>query len=76
MTALEISTYTNIGERRVHEILAHFQKTGGVDVPKCEKATRSRALHDEEIEVISISYTLGSSHSNLVFLPASIQDTQ
>ena len=76
MTALEISTHTNISERRVCEILAHFQKTGGVDVPKREKATCSRALRDEEIEVISISYTLGSSRSNLVFLLASIQDTQ
>ena len=45
-------------------------------IPKREKATHSRALHDEEIEVISISYTLGSSRPNLVFLLASIQDTQ
>ena len=59
MTTLEISTYTNIGKRRVHEILAHFQKSGGVDVPMCKKAVHSRALHDQDIGVIPISYTLG-----------------
>ena len=43
--------YTNIGERRVRDILAHFEKTGGVDVPKHEKVANSRSLRDEEIQV-------------------------
>ena len=51
LTALEIAMYTNIGERRVWDILAHFEKTGGVDVPECERVVNSRSLHDEEIQV-------------------------
>ena len=51
LTVLEIAMYTNISERRVWDILAHFEKTGGVDVPKREKVANSRSLHDEEIQV-------------------------
>ena len=73
LTVLEIAMYTNIGERRVWDILAHFEKTGGVNVPKREKVANSRSLHDEEIQVSDMFWI---SHSDLIVLLASIQDTQ
>ena len=51
MPAYKIAMYTDIGEKRVWEILVHFQKTGSVNVPKCEKIACSRSLCDEEIQV-------------------------
>ena len=51
MPAYKIAMYTDIGEKRVWEILVHFQKTGSVNVPKCEKVACSRSLCDEEIQV-------------------------
>ena len=51
MPAYKIAMYTDIGEKRVQEILTHFRKTGSVNVPKHEKVARSRSLCDEEIQV-------------------------
>ena len=51
MSAYEIAMYTDIGKRKVQEILAHFQKTGSVGVPKHEKVAHLKSLRDEEIQV-------------------------
>ena len=40
----EISNFTDVGERRVRQILKHFQNTGDVDTPKCVKNKINRLL--------------------------------
>ena len=47
----EISGYTDISVRKVYDILAHFKKTGGINVSKREQPTLHVSLQDEDIQV-------------------------
>jgi hypothetical protein len=51
MSVDEISGYVDLGDRKVRDILAHFKKTGGVNVPKRERPTLHKSLQDEDIQV-------------------------
>src|ERR1700692_1117313 len=37
MSAECIAMYTDMGEHKVHDILAHFKQLGDVKVPKCQR---------------------------------------
>ena len=54
MPSHEISGYTDTSDRKIHDILAHFKKTGDVKVSKREKATLHKSLQDEDIQVLFI----------------------
>ena len=71
MTSHEIAMYTDIGERKIRDILGHFKKTGDANVPKRERPTLRRTLGDEEIQVI-LAFFLFSF--DLTTLLASIQN--
>ena len=75
MTSHEIAMYTDIGERKIRDILTHFKNTGTVNVPKRERPTLRRSLGDEERQVISAWYLL-LAQSDMTTLLASIQDSQ
>ena len=62
MPSYEISGYTDISDRKVRDILAHFKKTGGITVSKREKATLHNALQDEDIQVLFIFVRLLYTH--------------
>ena len=62
MPAHEISGYTDISDRKVRDILAHFKNTGSIIVSKCEKATLHKSLQDEDIQVFFISVLLLYTH--------------
>jgi hypothetical protein len=62
MATYEISGFTDISERKVRDILAHFNKTGGVTVSQHEQATIHNALQDEHIQVLFIFALLGYTH--------------
>ena len=47
----EISGYVDLSNRKVRGILAHFKKTGDVNVPKRERPTLHKSLQDEDIQV-------------------------
>ena len=51
MTSDEISGYTDISDRKVRDILAHFKKTGGIKSSKRETPTLLKSLQDEDIQV-------------------------
>ena len=36
MSTKEVFMYTNLSEYKVKEIIAHFKRTGTIDVPKCD----------------------------------------
>ena len=50
MPSHEISGYTDISVRKIHDILAHFNNTGGVKGSKREKPTIHNSLQDEDIQ--------------------------
>jgi hypothetical protein len=58
----EISGFTDISDRKVRDILAHFKKTGGTKVSKREPPTLHNALQDEDIQVLFIFSLLGYTH--------------
>ena len=47
----EISGYTDISERKIRGILAHFKKTGDVNISKRERPTLHHSLQEEDIQV-------------------------
>ena len=51
MSTDEISGYTDLSDRKVWDILAHFKETGDVNVPKREWPTLHKSLQDEDIQV-------------------------
>ena len=51
MSTEEIAMYTDLSERKVRDIIAHFQKTGDVNIPKCQKPTLHWSLQDDSIQV-------------------------
>ena len=51
MPSHEISGYTDISDRKVRDIIAHFQKTGGIKLAKCETPTIYKSLQEEDIQV-------------------------
>ena len=55
MSIDEICGYTDISNRKVRDILAHFKKTGDVNIPKHQRPTIHISLQDEDIQV---SFTL------------------
>jgi hypothetical protein len=62
MEPKEISMYTDLGLCSVRKILAHFRKTGDVNVPKRLRPQIHRSLCDYDIQVCglvsSVNYTL------------------
>ena len=58
----EISGFTDISDRKVRNILAHFKKTGGINTSKREQATLHNALQDKDIQVLFIFALLGYIH--------------
>ena len=62
MPSHEISGFTNISDRKIHDILAHFKKTGGTKDSKREKPTLHSSLQDEDIQVLFIFALLGYPH--------------
>jgi hypothetical protein len=51
MSIDEISGYTDLSDRKVRDILAHFNKSGDINVPKRERPTLHKSLQDEDIQV-------------------------
>ena len=51
MSTEEIAMYTDLSERKVREVIAHFQKTGDVNIPKRQKPTLHWSLQDGSIQV-------------------------
>ena len=49
MTSHDITMFTDLSELKVCEILAYFNTTGSVKVPKCQKHTLHRSLGDDSI---------------------------
>ena len=47
----EISGYTDVSDRKIYDILAHFNKTGGIKISKRERPTLHGSLQDEDIQV-------------------------
>ena len=47
----EISGYTDISDRKVRDILAHFKKTGDIKSSKRETPTLHKSLQEEDIQV-------------------------
>ena len=55
----DIAAYTNLSECKVRGIISHFNRTGDVKVPTCERPRLQRSLRDEDIKVcefVSSSY--------------------
>ena len=61
MPSDEISGFTNISECKIRDILAHFNKTGGINVSnrELEQATLHNAVQNEDIQVLFIFSLLG-----------------
>ena len=51
MSTDEIPGYTDLSDRKVRDILAHFKKTGDVSVLKCKRPTLHKSIRDEDIQV-------------------------
>jgi hypothetical protein len=62
MPSHEISGYTDISDRKIRGILAHFKKTGDINVSKRERATLHGSLQDDDIQVLFIFVLLGYTH--------------
>ena len=65
MPAHEISGYTDISDRKVRDILAHFKNTGSIIVSKREKATLHKSLQDEDIHIRKKGFGLGETQAAL-----------
>jgi hypothetical protein len=44
MPSHEISGYTDISDRKISDIIAHFRTTGGIKSSKCEQLTLYKSL--------------------------------
>jgi hypothetical protein len=53
MTAEEISMYTDVGTRKINEIITYFKQNGGVNLSRRSKYQLHRTLCDYDIEVCS-----------------------
>lgn len=62
MASREISEFTDISYRKICDILAHFRKTGGINIPKCERPTLHKSLQDEDIQVCICIFTFQFSN--------------
>ena len=62
MPSDDISGFTDISVRKIHDILTHFKETGDVKNSKREKATLHHALQDEDIQVLFIFLLLRYTH--------------
>jgi len=51
MPAHEISGYTDISDRKIRDIIAHFNKTGGIKGSKREQPTLHKSLQEEDVQV-------------------------
>jgi hypothetical protein len=51
LSADEISMYTNVGVRKVNEIIAYFKKTGEIKVSSRSKRQLQQTLCNYDIEV-------------------------
>ena len=47
----EISGYMDISDRKICDIITHFNKTGDIKVSKREKPNLHKSLQDEDIQV-------------------------
>ena len=50
MPCHEISGYTDISDRKIRDIIAHFKTTGGIKSSKCEQPSLHNSLQDEDIQ--------------------------
>jgi hypothetical protein len=51
MPCHEISGYTDISDRKIRDIIAHFKTTGGIKGSKRERPALHKSLQDEDIQV-------------------------
>jgi hypothetical protein len=72
MPSHEISGYTDISDRKIRDILAHFKRTGGVKSSKRDKPTLHGSLQDEDIQVLFTFKLLGYTD---IFYKASFQNS-
>ena len=70
MSAEEISMYTDVGVRKVNEIIMYFNQTGGVKLSRCMKCQLHQTLCDYDIEVcntlplrLTVHFDLKWSHT-------------
>lgn len=61
MSVEEISMYTDVGVRKVNDIIAYFKQTGGVKLSRRSKQQLPKTLCDYDIQVHSIQ-SLSNSH--------------
>ena len=73
MPCAEISGYTDISDRKIRDIIAHFKRTGGIKGSKREQPDLHRSLQDEDIQVYCNFELLG--YANLYY-KASSQHSQ
>jgi hypothetical protein len=50
MSSEDIAMYTDVGERNVQDILAHFKQSGDDKVLKCQRPKLHQRLCDYDIE--------------------------
>lgn len=62
MSTEEISMYTDVGVRKVHEIITHFRQTGDVKLSRRSKPQLHQTLCDHDIEVRSPSSLFSECH--------------
>jgi len=53
-----IAMYTDMGEHKVHDILAHFKQLGDVKVPKCQRPKLYQKLCDYDIKVCNLHLSM------------------
>ena len=53
MSAVDVAMYTDLSERKVKDILAHFKQRGEVKGSNCSRPKLHRTLCDYDIEVFS-----------------------
>ena len=51
LSTQDIANYTDLSERKVRHILAHFRNTGDVNAPKRSKDKVTRSLQEDHVEV-------------------------
>jgi hypothetical protein len=59
MSAEQISMYTDVGVRKVNEILTHFKQTGDIKISRRSEHRLHKTLCDYDIEVCTCFYYLG-----------------
>ena len=58
MSVEDIAMYTDVGEYKVQDILAHFKQSGDVKVPKRQQPKLHRKLCDYDIEVCNLHLSM------------------